>query len=135
MSILKHTIIGLDDFKFEEGAEELMSSPEMRPYVELMEALIGKEDASSQVGKIRQIPLEKRYIWRIASALKWAFADFDDVCVSVDRQTLSPEDLAKVMELVKHRTTQFCVFFKELVGTEEMERLMNQGIAVAKEEG
>jgi hypothetical protein len=37
----------------------------------------------------------------VASALKWAFADFDDLGVAADRQTLSLEDFAKVMELLK----------------------------------
>jgi hypothetical protein len=134
MSILKHTIVEVDEIKFEEGAEESLSSPEMRPYIDLMKALIGKEDTSSHLEEIRQIPLEKRYVWRIASAVKWGFADFDDVSVAVDRQTLSPENLAKVKELVKHRPIQFCLFVKELVGVEEMERLINQGIAIAKEE-
>jgi len=37
----------------------------------------------------------------VASALKWAVADFDDLGVDADRQTLSPEDFAKVMDLLK----------------------------------
>jgi hypothetical protein len=27
---------------------------------------------------VRDLPLEKRYTWRVFSALKWAFADFED---------------------------------------------------------
>jgi len=30
------------------------------------------------------LPLEKRYVWRVFSALKWAFADFEDEYVSLD---------------------------------------------------
>ncbi len=37
------------------------------------------------------------------------------------------------MELLKFRPIQFCMFLKALVGSETMERMMNQGIAVAKE--
>lgn len=81
------------------------------------------------------MPLEKRYVWRVASALKWGFADFDDWSVAVDRKTLKPEDFAKVMQLLRLRPIQFCMFLKALVGAEEMERLMNHGIAVAKQEG
>jgi hypothetical protein len=44
----------------------------------------------------------------MASALKWGFADFDDLGVDADRQTLSPGDFAKVMELLKLRPMQFC---------------------------
>jgi hypothetical protein len=43
---------------------------------------------------VRQLPLEKRYVWRVASALKWGFADFDNVNVNADRkqcrQRISP---------------------------------------------
>ncbi len=41
------------------------------------------------------LPLEKRYAWRVASALKWAFADFENLNVVADRRTLSQEDLNK----------------------------------------
>jgi hypothetical protein len=44
----------------------------------------------------------------MASALKWGSADFDDLGVDADRQTLSPGDFAKVMELLKLRPMQFC---------------------------
>jgi hypothetical protein len=46
-----------------------------------------------------------------------------------------PADLAKLMLLLKFRPNQFCMFLKTLVGAEEMERLMNIGIAAAKKEG
>lgn len=87
------------------------------------------------MAEIAQLPLEKRYVWRVASALKWAFADFDDVNVAVDRETLPAEDLGKVVELLKLRPIQFCLFLKALVGVENMERLVNQGIAHAKQAG
>ena len=69
----------------------------------------------------------------MASALKWGFADFDNLGVDADRQTLSPEDFAKVMELLKLRPMQFCIFLKALVGLEEMQRLMVEAIKVAKQ--
>jgi hypothetical protein len=71
----------------------------------------------------------------VASALKMGFADFENWNVAVDRKTLQPEDFAKVMQLVRFRPIQFCMFFKALVGAEEMERLMNREIAVAKQNG
>jgi hypothetical protein len=49
-----------------------------------------------------------------------------------DRPTLSPEEVAKVMGLVKLRPMQFCLFLKTLVGIEEMQRLMVEAIKVAK---
>ena len=81
------------------------------------------------------MPLEKRYIWRVASALKWAFADLETVKIAVDRKTLSPEDLGKVVQLLRLRPIQFCIFLKALLGIEVMERVMNEAIAGAKQEG
>jgi len=56
----------------------------------------------------------------LASALKWAFADFDDLSVSADKETLTPEDFSRVMDLMKLRPMQFCLFLKALVGVEEI---------------
>ena len=85
--------------------------------------------------EIAALPLEKRYVWRVASALKWGFADFDDWNVAVDRKTPQPEDFDELMKLLRFRPIQFCLFLRALVGAEEMERLMNEGIATAKQEG
>lgn len=55
--------------------------------------------------------------------------------MNVDRQTLSKEDLGKVVELLRLRPMQLCLFLKALVGEEATERLMGEAIAVAKREG
>ena len=127
-------MVALDNLVVEEGAEEILSSPEMQPYLRYVEALLAGRELQPALEDIRQLPLEKRYVWRIASALKWGFADFDNVNVAVDQATLLPRELAKVIELLKHRPIQFCIFVKALLGAEEMERLMMQGVAVAKEQ-
>ena len=72
------------------------------------------------------------HLWRVVSALKWGFADFDDLGVDADRQTLSPEDFGKVMDLLKFRPMQFCIFLKTLLGPEEMQRMMVEAIKVAR---
>jgi hypothetical protein len=135
MSDKKPKSIPLKDLVSEDGAHELATSPDMQPYLRLMKAGLQDHDTAPIVEEIAQLPLERRYVWRVASALKWAFADFDDVNVAVDRETLSGEDLGKVVELLKLRPIQFCLFLKALVGTENMERLVNQAIARAKQVG
>jgi len=135
MSDKKPKSIPLKDLVSEDGAHELATSPDMQPYLRLMKAGLQDHDTAPMVEEIAQLPLERRYVWRVASALKWAFADFDDVNVAVDRETLSAEDLGKVLELLKLRPIQFCLFLKALVGVENMERLVNQGIAQAKHVG
>jgi hypothetical protein len=62
-------------------------------------------DLAVELEAIRQLPLEKRYVWRVASALKWGFADFDDLGVEADKRTLTPEDFAKVMDLLNPKTS------------------------------
>ena len=64
--------------------------------------------------------------------MKWAFADFDDLSVTADKETLTAEDFGTVMDLLKLRPMQFCLFLRELVGVEEMQRMMVQAIGVAK---
>jgi hypothetical protein len=126
---IKH--IPISELKSEEGAQELVESPDMQPYLNFAMALMKGADPEPELEAIRQLPLEKRYVWRVASALKWGFADFDDLSVDADEQTLTPEDLARVMELLKIRPIQFCIFLKTLVGREEMVRMMVEAIKVA----
>ena len=134
MSDQNYKVVELDSIKMEDGAKELMSAPEMQPYLRYVEAAMLGGDVDPSMREISELPLEKRYVWRVASALKWGFADFEDWNVVVDRKTLKPEDAAKVMQLLRFRPIQFCMFLKALVGAEEMERLMRNGIEVAKQQ-
>jgi hypothetical protein len=117
----------------EEGAHELATSPDMEPYLDFIKAVMQDHDPSPQLEAIRKLPLEKRYIWRVASALKWGFADCDDLSAEADRRTLTQADMSKVMELLRFRPVQFCIILKALIGPEEMERVMVQAIAAAKQ--
>ena len=115
-------------------AHELANSLDMEPYLRLMLAGMHEgADIAPQMTEIAQLPVERRYVWRVASAMKSGFADFDSVIVEVDRQTLSPDDMAKVLHLLSHRPLQFCIFLKALVGAEAMERLMTEAVATAKQ--
>src|SRR5258708_741842 len=103
--------IPLDKIKFEDGARDLMDSPAMEPCIQFHTAIRAPEaDVKSLLAEIAKLPLEKRYVWRIASALKWGFADYDSGSVAVDRDTLAPEDLAQVTKLLTARPFQFCLF-------------------------
>ena len=135
MSDQKFKVVELDSIKMEDGAKELMDTPEMQPYLRYIEAALLEKDTSPSMGEIAELPLEKRYVWRVASALKWGFADFDSVYVPIDRETLSEEDLSKVLELLRFRPIQLCMFLKALIGSEEMERMMTSAIATAKRDG
>jgi hypothetical protein len=47
---------------------------------------------------------------------------------------LTPEDFAKVMEVLKFRPMQLAIVLKALVGAAEMQRVMIEAIGVAKQE-
>ena len=74
--------VPISDLRQEEGAQELATSPDMEPYLQFAMAVMQGADPTAELDAIRRLPLEKRYVWRVASALKWGFADFDDPSVS-----------------------------------------------------
>ena len=124
--------IPIKNLRQEDGAQELATSQDMKPYLQFAMAVIKNADPTPKLEAIRQLPLEKRYVWRVASALKWGFADFDDLSVEADRRTLAPEGVAKVEDLLRLRPIQFCMFLRALVGVEEMQRMMVEAIGMAK---
>ncbi len=126
--------IPIKEILSEDGAHELATPPKMQPYLRLIMAGMQDQGITSRTDEIADLPLEKRYVWRVASALKWAFADLETVSVNVDRETLSTEDLKKLVDLLRYRPMQFCIFLKALLGEEAMERLMAEAVAVAKRE-
>ena len=114
----------IDDLQTEPGSEDLLDSPAMEPYINLAVAMVKGQNVNAALKELAALPLEKRYVWRVASSLKWAFADFDTVNVEADRQTLSREDRTRILDLLMHRPLQFCLFLAALVGQKEMEALM-----------
>jgi len=127
----KYKVVELKDLKVEEGAHELFDSPEMQPYRQFLMAVMTGADPTPELEALRRLPLEKRYVWRVASALKWGFVDCDNLNAEADKRTLTPGDFAKVMELLKFRPMQLALILKTLVGAEEMQRMMVQ----AREQG
>jgi len=118
--------------KTEPGSDDLLESPAMQPYMKLALAMMQQRDLVPATEEIAVLPLENRYVWRVASALKWAFADLETLNVEVDRQTLSTEDRQRLLELLKHRPLQFCLFLSALLGQRQMELLMISAIRNAR---
>ena len=77
------------------------------------------------------MPLADRYIWRIASALKWAFADFDSSTVALDRDLMPDVQREEIDELLRTRPTQLALMLNALYGEEKMERAMLEAVANA----
>src|ERR1044072_3546914 len=124
--------IPIRDLRQEDGVHERATAPDMEPYLKLIMAQMQGADPTSELEALRRLPLEKRYVWRVASALKWGFADFETENITADKQTLSPEDLGRVIDLMKLRPIQFCMFLEALVGVEEMQRMMVHAITTAR---
>ena len=78
--------VSLRGIKVGSLAHELATSQRTQPYLDcLIKAYRNNAvglDAALQV--VRDLPLGKRYTWRVFSALKWAFADFEDEYVVLD---------------------------------------------------
>jgi hypothetical protein len=92
----------------------------------------GANDSDSLPFDDAALPLEKRYVWRIASALTWALAELETLKVEGDRQTLSLEDHQQLVDLLKHRPEQFCLFLSTLFGQKQMELMMVSAIRTAR---
>src|SRR5664280_3745170 len=93
-------IIGLptSEIHTEAGAQELVLSERMKPYLAFLKAQMGGQDTGPYLAALAALPLEERYVWRVVSALKWAFCDLDTECVAADLRTLSESDIKKVVE-------------------------------------
>ena len=123
----------ISDIHSEDGAQELVRSERMKPYLALMKAQIGGQDTEPYLAALAALPLEERYAWRVISALKWAFCDLDTENAIADFHTLSEEDRVRVAEPLTLRATQFCLFVNALIGEDATERIMQHALRCAKE--
>lgn len=124
--------VPIRDLKIDPTAEDLLTSAAMKPYMNLALAVMGRKDVQPAIKQITALPLEERYTWRIASALKWAFADFENLSIVADRRTLCQEDLDKLVGLIRIRPLQFCMFLAALFGEDRMEEIMSLSVQQVK---
>src|ERR1019366_4665321 len=120
----KITSLPTSEIHSEAGAEELVRSERMKPYLAFLKAQMSGKDTDPYLAALATLPLEERYVWRVISALKWAFCDLDTESAIADLHTLSEEDLKKVVEPLKLRTIQLCLFVNSLVGHDATERIV-----------
>jgi hypothetical protein len=96
--------ISISEIKVDPLAHELATSEGTRPYLDCLIKAYSNDAAGLEtaLAVVRDLPLEKRYTWRVLSALKLAFADFEDEYVALDL-THIPEptrsDMTKELEL------------------------------------
>jgi len=133
MALGKTKRLPIGEIKTEPGAQELVRSERMKPYLALLKAQMEGQDTEPYLAALAALPLEERYVWRVISALKWAFCDLETESAAADLHTLSEEDLKKVVEPLILRATQFCLFVNALLGEDATERIMQQAVRSAKE--
>ncbi len=132
MTIKKRSIL-INALKTESGPNGLTQSAEIKPYLALFVAEMRREDTRPSLSVLEGLPLQDRYIWRVALALKSAFWDYDSSYVRADVQTMSEADMEKASESLADRALQFCLFLKALHGYEVMERTMRQALKNSRE--
>ena len=98
--------IPVNEIAIDPIAQELVRSEQSRPYTDYFMKAYSDDAAGveSALQVLRDLPLEKRYTWRVFSALKWGLADFDDECARLDLPHI-PE--TKRAEMVKELQIRF----------------------------
>ena len=78
--------VSLKDIRMDPLAHELATSKDVQPYLDCLIKVYRNNAAGLEAALevVRDLPLEKRYTRRVFSALKWAFADFEDEYVGLD---------------------------------------------------
>ncbi len=127
--------VPMDAIRTEPGAQELVRSEKMKPYLDLLKAQMVGGEAEPYRAALAALPLEDRYIWRVVSALKWAFCDLETENVAADLDTLSAEDIKIVTEPLALRAMQFSLFASALLGEKASEQIMLRAIKCAKDAG
>jgi hypothetical protein len=117
--------------KMEDEAQEMMESPDLRPYLQNIEAVVTGRGKDKATKALSELPLEKRYLWRIASSLQTAFCDFDKSSVRADLNTMNADDFDTVVRLTD-RGVQFCMLMRTIFGADAMEATMLEAISIAK---
>jgi hypothetical protein len=73
MKMGKTRNVPINELKTEPGSDELVRSEKMKPYLALLTAQMRGQDTQPYLAALAALPLEERYVWRVISALKWAF--------------------------------------------------------------
>lgn len=107
-------MIPLKEIAIDPLAQELVRSEQARPYSNYFMKAYSNDAAGieSALRLLRDLPLEKRYTWRVFSALKWGFADFDDECVKLDLPHISETKRVEMLKELQIRSLQLEMLLK-----------------------
>ncbi len=106
--------IPLKDIKIDPLAKELVTSEKAKPYLDYFKKALSNDAAGALAALkvLQELPLEQRYTWRVLSALKWAFADFDDECVRLDLPHIPEPKRTEIFKELELRFLQLHMLLK-----------------------
>ena len=106
--------VSLEEINVDPPAHELATSEGTKPYLDYLIKAYSNDaaglEATLQV--IRDLPLEKRYTWRVFSALKWAFADFEDEYIALDLLHIPEPTRSKMTKELELRLQQLRILLQ-----------------------
>ena len=106
--------VPLRGIKVDPLAHELATSEGTQPYLDCL-IKAHRNDAAGLEGSlqvVRDLPLEKRYTWRVFSALKWAFADFEDEYVALDLPHIPEPTRSEMTKELERRFLQLQILLQ-----------------------
>jgi len=106
--------IPLNEISIDPLAQELVRSEQSRPYTDYFMKAYSNDAAGVEkaLQVLQDLPLEKRYTWRVFSALKWGLADFDDECVKLDLPHIPATKRAEMTKELQIRSLQLEMLLK-----------------------
>jgi hypothetical protein len=128
---IKKRVVQIDPRKIKTDpvGDELANSEEMKVYDDVFVASMSGGDIEAALQRVAALKLNKRYVWRVASALDWAFADSDSETAKLDWALMSEEERAEVSHMLRLRVVQFAFFIRALYGKEECIRRFEEALA------
>jgi len=127
-------MVPISNIHHEEGIEEMLKSPTLEPYYAVYGAEMRGEDPAPYLDSLRQVPLHERYIWRIVSAPKWAFGDWDSETLRLDLTTMSDDDKKKVLAMLCFRPAQFVGFLHAIYGKHAADAMLQSSMGISGNE-
>jgi hypothetical protein len=125
-------LMAVKDISVESGALEMANSLATESYLTNAAAMMTGRGIDEAKKAVSELPLERRYVWRIVSSLRQAFCDFDKASLRLDLATMNADDFDTVMEAIHQRPVQFCMFLRTVLGAVEMEAVVRYAVDIAK---
>ncbi len=116
----------------EDGAQDMIESPDLQPYLRYIEASMTGQGRDKARETISELPLERRYIWRVVLSLRRAFCDFDRSSIRADLNTMDAKDFDSVVTLLDGRQVQLAMLLRTVFGSEQMEEMLQEAISISK---